>query len=243
MSAPKLYFHGTSALSVWVSYRRALNLVENIKRKNPQAERHLDDTGSREIFRQYGPLYPSQSYHERYSARVYLSSLVCAMEFSEGWEINPTKSHSDSDLFLASKLGRDQSFYPEEGWMDLPNPEEIRKCITMLLKHGGSSYRTPGAVLVLDIPFLNDNRLMRPGIGAEELATLAFLPWRAVRGVLFFDVNSTTNLSGLEQLPLGLWPRDKNITDDLRDYIKGIMDKYPGSIFALQLWQRLMRSF
>ena len=189
-----LFFHGTSTLSVWRSYRHALTLNAMAKKAPARLKGYLQLTKGEEIFARFGPIYPEMLHNSNCMQRWGLPSLTTNFRMAHGFALNYERRINiwltlNGDGYLGKYFN------------------DTRKLIGKLsLSKDGPAI--PGAILVVDHNYMFKHQLLLDA-HAEEDAHASALPWRAIRGIVFTGgTEGRCKFTGLHQ-------RDPNIAEEL----------------------------
>ena len=183
MGVPKLLFHGTAALSVWKSYRKGQALRQLSQNDPRRLEKVLKGAKKRDYYARFGPLYPDFGYYKNWWRLCLTNSLRSAWGYARSWRSHPAPVEGRSIKFENSRL-RNLNMSAEQDAAG-PLTQEVAELIRRL-SFVKPPFFTPGAILLVDGPYLEDRGLLRLS-GWEEYAN-CLLPWEAIRGVLMVDV-------------------------------------------------------
>jgi hypothetical protein len=198
----KYLFHGTSAISVWASYKEAKSvrslivsnsktLCDLTKRLDPKA--HLI---------RFGPTFPYQF------PRIKLSltdKLYTAFTYSREWEM--VGSEAQISLICESRENKKFRLSPLYYFQFGSTMYALSRQIEELIM-AKKTYRVDGAVLILNKDYLISNSLLslpKAGESHEESYLVEPLPWSSVYGILFIG-----KLKGNKLLNLRFWMNDLN---------------------------------
>jgi|GEM_PF-2088598 len=209
MRARNLYFHGTVAASVWMSYRNGKIMEKLWKQKRRTARKILRARKAEDYFSRFGPLYPNIHYHDRhltYRGVCLTRAFSTAYLFAKDWRAFPDH-RSQVTYFKGTRRFRLDA-------RNLPPYDAVDSLVERFVELKKDSYYTPGAILVIDGDYLEQHDLLRPRRG-EEAAIAGCLPWAAVLGMLFVD-----NKRDIRQSKVSSFLFGSNLSwRDLRPYL------------------------
>lgn len=224
MNTPKLLFHGTSAVSVWASYQRALVLLKTAKNEPDKFKRYLKVNNiHHNNYYKFGPAYPISFS----SGSTHLTeSLGDAYMFAMGWKRG---EYNQNNLRMESRANQFFDIYcdpaiPEPiAWRFLPSaqfesPREITEVLYPLTLPG-IRFQSPGAILIVDGIFMLKEGFLDPVYLDTPFVDVraTYLPWRAIRGMFFtYGEIKNGNICGYIY-------RDNTIAQDVRDYLAVIL--------------------
>ena len=208
-----LLFHGTSAYSVWRSYRFAIAMIK--LQNSAPIKRYLQETKSESLFTSFGPLFPSMSFNLNFTVRgrpCLTEDIKEASIFSMGYRMTPDEGR----LNLINDMGRSINVSDYCDNVFGKSTKDVEDLHYSLIK-SHSSFLTPGAILLINGKYMKENNLLLAPAG-EEFKIAKCLPWRAIRGIIFVENFSVT----------GFHPRDLKISTDLNNlFFSNSTDHFP----------------
>ena len=214
---PKLLFHGTAAVSAYISYQVGQDLLQH----NQRAALKLigPNKVARKNFKNLGPAYPCTG-TATYNQEICLTTrIVDAFNFAE-YDCRIV----DVGSFQLNNQKGCRIHLSTINYLQFPAAQRFLFEFTQaMLEQGFREFSTPGAVLMVDGPMLTQAGLMIHGTErnfyqswsgrqfGEEDFRARYLPWDFIRGALFtyprpFRITA-------------FWFRDDQIQADLNEYL------------------------
>ena len=207
---PKLLFHGTAALTAYLSYQTGKTLEQIYQQKPRTAINYIGDHPDREYFKAYGPGYPYTGFsnqNTRFPEICLASNPLTAFNFAKHWQARPV---SETRLQLTNSFNR-KVFVTEQNYSSFPEVQGTYLSIAGHLFAQAKESATPGAILLISGEKLSQTKLMRNSKGTEESVLIDFLPWGFIRGALLIN-------TGERKISAYLF-RDNNVAGDLLSFL------------------------
>ena len=196
-----LLFHGTTAFSVWKSYRHALAIRKMAKTDPKRLDRYLRDMNAEDIYHRFGPLYPAMHYNFRYfKGHGHTTALVTEALRAFQFSID-TKRFRDKYIGFPTEDGLGK-YTSDVASLSMKIREELLY---------GDKFVTPGSILIIDHYYMSRNSLLSTSDSTEQNAFANALPWQAIRGIIFVNPKDW-NITGFHA-------RDGSIIRDLNKQI------------------------
>lgn len=234
---PRLLFHGTSALAAYVSHQTG-RALEAMHRKHPRKTLNLIDRDHLDsfFFVDLGAGYPftGRSIQMTSKQPVCLTRSLIEASLYSRWEMHV---FGENWLRMINVNNRRISLHGGL-FANFPEVQAMFNSIVQAALHraGGynKSFLTPGAILCVDAPRLEQDRLFHTTRTGEEFGVADYLPWSHIRGAL---VVGTTGRGKV----IGFAASDEKLIDDLNYTLE---NEYGGLAFAkFYLSKNLRRYF
>lgn len=230
--APKLLFHGTAAMASHFSYMVGGELV-GFYQKNPKAALKLiADKESSRRFERFGPGYPCTGR----ATTTYNQEVCLTSNFVDAFCFSDYKGRVVDPCQVQLQNSRNSRIHiSTANYLHFPRVQEFLSRFTQAVINcyeqalGGSTFNTPGAIIIVNGPQLQQSGLMIDQIDhalgraffekeyGEETANARYLPWEFIRGVLYVQPDPPRITS--------FWFRDSKIQDDLNAYLRELRFK------------------